>query len=301
MIDAVRFRNFRALEDLTLELGPLTVLVGPNGCGKTSALEGLTRTALAAADRTHRTTGDASIEVRQGDRWLWRAGTTGPQDDMHRWGQAATRHAFRPTALRRPQDAMEAASLSASGDNIAQVIASMATRRRTALMEAFCELVPSIGDMSAKPDGKTGKLRLAFYDRWSGQELTPDQVSDGSLLTLALLTLAYQSDRLGLVGIEEPENGLHPYLLRRVLEIVTHLTMREQDPLQILLTTHSPLVLNAVPAEAVRFMRRDRDSGAVLVERAPTGEPDWAAYLEAFDDSLGEAWLSGGLGGVGGV
>ena len=42
-------------------------------------------------------------------------------------------------------------------------------------------------------------------------------------------------------------------------------------------------------------------TGNIVVETAPTGTDDWASYLEAFDDSLGDAWLSGGLGGVSGV
>ena len=41
MIDIVRFKNFKALRDVTVLLGQLTVLVGPNASGKTSVLQGL--------------------------------------------------------------------------------------------------------------------------------------------------------------------------------------------------------------------------------------------------------------------
>ena len=41
MIEKVAYRNFKTLRDVTIDLGPLTVLVGPNGCGKTSALDGI--------------------------------------------------------------------------------------------------------------------------------------------------------------------------------------------------------------------------------------------------------------------
>jgi energy-coupling factor transporter ATP-binding protein EcfA2 len=53
MIDRVHFENFKSLKSVTLELGRLTVLVGPNGCGKSSVLQGmdvLSQTGVARAD-----------------------------------------------------------------------------------------------------------------------------------------------------------------------------------------------------------------------------------------------------------
>ncbi len=41
MIERVQFQNFKALQDVSLDLSRLTVLVGPNGSGKTSVLEGM--------------------------------------------------------------------------------------------------------------------------------------------------------------------------------------------------------------------------------------------------------------------
>ncbi|HET7501734.1 MAG TPA: AAA family ATPase [Kofleriaceae bacterium] len=41
MIDRVHFENFKSLQDVTLDLGRLTALVGPNGCGKSSVLQGI--------------------------------------------------------------------------------------------------------------------------------------------------------------------------------------------------------------------------------------------------------------------
>ncbi len=41
MIDRVHFENFKSLKNVTIDLGRLTVLVGPNGCGKSSVLQGI--------------------------------------------------------------------------------------------------------------------------------------------------------------------------------------------------------------------------------------------------------------------
>jgi predicted ATPase len=41
VINRVHFENFKSLKNVSLELGRLTVLVGPNGCGKSSVLQGI--------------------------------------------------------------------------------------------------------------------------------------------------------------------------------------------------------------------------------------------------------------------
>lgn len=300
MIDAVEFRNFRALRNVDLELGPLTVLVGPNGCGKTSVLEGLEGDEQSLAfHRQDLTFGEkaARVSVRQHHELLNRRrhGSSGGAW----WKGRATRHAWRPAKIRDERMASRQETLDRTGSNLAGVINSMSSRARAELSRQFAELVPSFVDVGAVPGQNEGRIRLAFYDRWSDTELHPDQVSDGSLLALALVTLAHQPERPDLVGIEEPENGLHPYLIRKIMEIIVSLTQGDA-PLQIILTTHSPVVLDCVPAESVRFMRRN-DDGDVIVETAPTGTDDWATYLQTFDDRLGDAWLSGGLGGVSGL
>src|SRR6202453_3356747 len=64
MIHAVRFRNFKALRDVEIELDRFTVLVGPTAWGKTSALEGLHHlTRLASTDPRHVLTGRSALGV----------------------------------------------------------------------------------------------------------------------------------------------------------------------------------------------------------------------------------------------
>jgi len=64
MIHSVRFRNFKALREVELELDRLTLLVGPNASGKTSVLEGLHHlTRLASSDPRAVFQGSSSIGV----------------------------------------------------------------------------------------------------------------------------------------------------------------------------------------------------------------------------------------------
>jgi hypothetical protein len=72
-------------------------------------------------------------------------------------------------------------------------------------------------------------------------------------------------------------------------------------PTQILLATHSAGLLDHVAPEEVRFLSRDKESGAVKVEEAPLASESWRDAFRTYDDSLGSLWLSGSLGGVPGT
>jgi energy-coupling factor transporter ATP-binding protein EcfA2 len=64
MIHSVRFRNFKALRNVEIELDRLTVLVGPNASGKTSVLEGIHHlTRVASVDPKKVFEGPANVGV----------------------------------------------------------------------------------------------------------------------------------------------------------------------------------------------------------------------------------------------
>ena len=74
-------------------------------------------------------------------------------------------------------------------------------------------------------------------------------VSQGTLLALAILTLAYLPDPPPVVGLEEPGRGIHPRLLREVRDAMYRLAYPEscgedRDPVQVIATTHPPYMVD---------------------------------------------------------
>ena len=57
-------------------------------------------------------------------------------------------------------------------------------------------------------------------------------------------------------------------------------------------------MLDHLEPDEVRFLTRDRASGAVTVREVPQDQPGWREAYRTYDESLGSLWLSGGLGGV---
>lgn len=80
-------------------------------------------------------------------------------------------------------------------------------------------------------------------------------ISDGTLRVLALLTLLHDPKRRGLICFEEPENGVHPARVKRLVQRLRNMVTRlsdyestdgEQPLSQLLLNSHSPVVLSAL-------------------------------------------------------
>lgn len=78
-------------------------------------------------------------------------------------------------------------------------------------------------------------------------------LSDGTLRILGLLALRGVRDQPTLIGFEEPENGIYPGRLKLIVSLLKTLT---SDGTQIITTTHSPLLPDYIPREALYVCRR---------------------------------------------
>ena len=317
MIRKVHFKNFRSLRDVELTLEPLTVLVGPNSSGKTTVLEGLRsygRGGLAPSDFWQQ---DTSLTVSidwiydVGNPLTLRAGkhsvASGPVFSFGHPSRANTHPnqslALDLEALRRENVLALARRLSQNGDNLTNVFASLSRQEQAAVAKELCRLVPMFSDVDLQPT-EQGRHRLRFQDRWNPDFwLAPEQVSDGTMLLLAFLVLQHQNPPVELITIEEPERALHPYLLDELIQMLRKMTTGEigKKPVQVVLATHSAELLDYVRPEEVRFLTRSQQDGSVQVNQATTDTTNWRRVYEEYNQSLGNIWLSGGMGGVPGA
>lgn len=181
--------------------------------------------------------------------------------------------------------------LSRTGDNLANVIQYLAEQHPKRLEQVFKilrERVPRIERVlaDAMPDGR---LLLQIKDAPFDHPVLAKFASDGTLKMLAYLVLLYDPDSPPFVGIEEPENFLHPRLLPELAEECRAASERSQ----LLVTTHSPFFVNALTAREVRVLYRD-ESGytqAVCAEDVPGVEE----FMNA-GALLGHLWMEGRLG-----
>jgi predicted ATPase len=184
-----------------------------------------------------------------------------------------------------PQD-----RLTKTGDNVGNVIQYLAEQHPDRLERIFQVLrhrVPRIERVLAEtmPDGR---LLLQIKDAPFSHPVLAKFASDGTLKMLAYLVLLYDPAPPPFIGIEEPENFLHPRLLPELAEECRAAT----DRTQLLVTTHSPFFLNALRPDEVRVLWRD-ERGYTQTKRAS----DLAGVSEFIDQGalLGHLWMEGQL------
>jgi len=141
---------------------------------------------------------------------------------------------------------------------------------------------PSIQRMKVAFDGGNLSLRFALDD---GTEVSPRRISEGVLYFLAYRALSF-IEQPRILLLEEPESGLHPARIAEVIGILRRIT--EDFGTQIIMTTHSPLVVNELRPDEVSVVTRSPTAGtrATLMRDTPNFEERSKVY------ALGELWLA---------
>ncbi|MDQ7040523.1 MAG: AAA family ATPase [Rhodothermus sp.] len=181
--------------------------------------------------------------------------------------------------------------LSRTGDNLANVIQYLAEQhpdRLEKIFEVLRQRVPHIEKVLAEmmPDGR---LLLQIKDAPFSHPILSRFASDGTLKMLAYLVLLYDPTPPPFIGIEEPENFLHPRLLPELAEECRNATERTQ----LLVTTHSPYFVNALRPEEVWVLWRD-EQGYTRTKRVSQiqGIPEFVKQ----GAQLGDLWMEGFFG-----
>ena len=102
----------------------------------------------------------------------------------------------------------------------------------------------------------------------SGAVVPARLLSDGTLRVIGLMAATSAAGQPGLIGLEEPENGIHPHQIER---IAAHLTDRARPgSAQLVITTHSPVLLDQIPPDHLYVVRR-RAEGTRISRFTPWG------------------------------
>ena len=178
--------------------------------------------------------------------------------------------------------------LSSSGDNLPNVIQFLKEgheERLNLILKKLTERVPRLEKVDAEvmPDGR---LLLQVKDAPFERPVMAKFASDGTLKMLAYLTLLHDPDPAQLIGIEEPENQLHPRLLPDLAEECRNASAAAQ----LMVTTHSPIFVNSLRAEEAWVLYRPED-GFTQARRAS----EMRGIKEFMDQGalLGNLWMEG--------
>jgi predicted ATPase len=292
VIEKIHIQNFKCLRDVTVELGPFNVLIGPNDSGKSSLLQaiellrGLATFQFAFSDEmTWRRQNGLIVDIFavgncEGQKEVnvsfpltserlqrLQQKKSAEVHKLYRHLASSATYRLNPAKLRSNSGSEQDPTLKPDGSNLAAVLHAMLSGPdRQAVLDLekkLSDAVPTLKGISTPLAGGQGIHRIEFTLNVSTKppvSIPSTQASDGAMLLLAYLVLVY-GNAPDILLIEEPENGLHPSRLRLVIEILRSISIGEigYKPRQVILTTHSPLLLNFVKPEEVRIFDRDEE------------------------------------------
>ncbi len=178
--------------------------------------------------------------------------------------------------------------LSETGDNLSNVIQYLKERYPERLERIFSILsdrVPRLEKVDAELMAD-GRLLLQIKDAPFEQPILAQFASDGTLKMLSYLTLLHDPEPPRLIGIEEPENYIHPRLLTSLAE-----EYREASAFsQLMITTHSPHFINELRADEVWVLYRDKEGFTVC--KRTTDMRGVNEFMET-GGKLGHLWMEG--------
>jgi len=179
-----------------------------------------------------------------------------------------------PVRLREVQEPDAGEYLRRDGSNAAAVLKrllddSQQSDRYDRICRLLARIVPGVASVGYMPVGQMETLEfkqdVGRKHPWSFQALS---MSDGTLRALGVLLAVYQPGYSSVVGIEEPEATVHP----AVTEVLTQVMMDAALERQILLTTHSPDILDYKELEdtAIRVVTSDRGKTEISMLADPS-------------------------------
>ena len=134
-----------------------------------------------------------------------------------------------------------------------------------------------------------GTVQVFLREKNLRNSVPATRLSDGTLRFLCLISILCHPSPPPLICIEEPEIGLHPDILPMIAELLIEASQRTQ----IIVTTHSDILVDALSHVPEAALVCEKESNATSVRRLD--QERLREWLKEY--SLGDLWRSGELGG----
>ena len=317
-ITSLHIKNFKSIVDLEIiEPNPFTVFVGPNGAGKSNIFEALeffdfgykyseTTINIFGGRETfcnrgnidkdvivnfrfnesytvncYKLNGSISLSRFGGSGYITDASYESPEVERFLNSNVFSRIFVKNKDIQRI-NLSDSRRLSLSCENLEKVLKRILKDRakEEEIFEWMQLLIPEFANIEIDGDNK-----LNIREKYSSEPFEKSLISDGTFNILALLTAVYQSDEPQFLCIEEPENGLNPFVIRKLVDFFRAACAEKGH--YIWLNTHSQTLVECLNPEEVIVV--DKIGGETKIKQIK------GMNLHGLD--MAEVWLSGALGG----
>ena len=177
-----------------------------------------------------------------------------------------------PSSLRQPDEFTAPTKLETDGSHLAATLYHLARLERLEnkqsdnevdnqvyyeIANRLANLIDDVDKVWVDRDNRRELLTLMVTNR-DGTSHPAKALSDGTMRFLALAVLELDPEAQGLLCLEEPENGIHPERIPKILQLLqdiatdTDEAIGSDNPLrQVIINTHSPAVVMQVPEDSL--------------------------------------------------
>lgn len=163
------------------------------------------------------------------------------------------------------------------------------------ILASMRELLPELESIIVtQVNAQQQGLAMSFRGH-KGYIAAPD-LSDGTLLTLGLLSLVHGPQRPEVLCIEEPETGLNPRRLRWLFDRFVSLAYPDEgvEPTQVIFSTHSPWLIDLFDDMQESILLVEQDQGRSYVKSLIDIQRDKLHQDgPSSDDPVGYLWAAG--------
>lgn len=177
------------------------------------------------------------------------------------------------------------------GKNLTSLLSSLnstSVRAYDKIMEEFKNVNPNFRELVFTTP-VAGKSLLSLKEKNLDKTISIEHISDGTLRYLLLLSIFYNPKRGSVVCLDEPEMGLHPDMIYGIARGIKYAA---QNGTQMIIATHSPLLLNDFILEDLMIFEKDKINQSIV---KTLSEDNFPALEGNF--LVGQMWLRGQIGG----
>lgn len=291
MIQSFTIKNFKSFREATLPLAPLTVLIGANASGKSNAVEAIQLLSWLTSGRPLNDLlyavreqelflrgGFMDLSGDGGDITLGCEVTEDPErppltfsisfrvtEEGLRITTESAQYVPLASALSstffldpeprrmREYSFIQEKRLKRDGSALSSVLRHLTEEdgKKTKILEIIRALPEQDISNITYLETPRGEVMVQLHETF-GRKAVPREaalLSDGTLRVLAVAAALFSIPEGSVIVVEEIDNGVHPSRAEKLLLDIQRIA-RERD-LRVLLTTHNPALLDAIPPEAV--------------------------------------------------
>lgn len=168
--------------------------------------------------------------------------------------------------------------------------------RRAKVMINRQRLIEVDGKSISYEESKEIAGQEIVLDTNTGERIPAHAISEGTMLTLGLLTVLMNPKQPNLVLLDDIEQGLHPKAQRELVTVFKEIIQSSKN-LQIIFSTHSPYIIDELIPSQVHVLNNTKSgfTSSRRLDEHPDGE--WAKQTLTtgeFWDAEGEDWVVAG-------